>query len=54
MNIPFNEGISTFSKDVFEYPQKLDKELQSHEKKHEIERGKIEEELRKKRAQFEV
>lgn len=48
-----SEQLLLLSEELYHRPSQLDKELIEQEEKHQIERGRLEEELKKQRSQFE-
>jgi len=49
LNIDLGENITLLSKEAFDWPNKLEKELELAEEKHNHERTRLEERLRDKR-----
>ena len=49
-----SENVLNLTKELFEWPQNLDKELKSNEEKHHIERIRLEESLREQRKKFDL
>lgn len=54
LNIDLGENITFLSKDAFDWPNKLEKELVLAEEKHNHERNRLEERLRDKRIHFNI
>jgi hypothetical protein len=54
MNIDLPESVTDLSRDVYEWPAKLDAELLAAEEKHGVERARLEEKLREKRFTFDL
>lgn len=53
LDIDVSEPTTMLTKDLFEWPEKLDRELQNQEEKHAVEQQRLEEALREKRYKFE-
>ena len=52
LNIDLGEAITFLSKEAFDWPNKLEKELTLAEEKHNHERLRLEEKIRERRQQF--